>query len=80
MKRQKSSMPRVVEVAISKVATPSVNAERTMMRLRPMRSAICPTTGAATATPMVDAVIIRLIMTLLAWKTAVSIGRIGWGA
>ncbi len=42
---------RLDEVAVNIVARPNVNAEKTITRLRPMRSAILPVRGAASPTP-----------------------------
>ena len=48
-----------------------------MTRLRPMRSASRPTTGAASATPSVPAVTVRLTSNVVAWKVRARNGSRG---
>jgi len=71
---------RLVEVAASAVAAVSRNADPTMTRLRPMRSASRPTIGAAKATAMVVAVMVRLTAKWLASNTRMRSGSSGWVA
>ena len=79
-KRHSSSCARLAEVAASAVASARRNAEATITRLRPTRSARRPTPGAARATAIVDAVTVRLTAKWVAEKTRISIGSSGWVA
>jgi len=68
---------RFVEVAASAVAAVTTNADPTITRRRPMTSARRPTTGAAMATPIVEAVTVRLTAKCVVVKTRISSGRSG---
>ena len=76
-KRQSISCGRLAEVAARAVATASRNADATITRLRPTRSARRPTAGAASATATVDAVTVRLTAKWVAEKTRISSGSSG---
>ena len=59
MKRQKSSVRRPGDVAASTVGAASTMIDRTMTRLRLTCSVKAPRMGAASATPSVEALIVR---------------------
>ena len=79
MNRQTINAVRPGEVAARNVVAARAQAENRMTRLRPNRSASRPTNGAARATPTVEAVNVRLTLTLSAWKTEVNSGSKGCG-
>ena len=76
-KRHAMSCHSEVAVAESSVAAASANAAPTMTRLRPTRSASRPATGAATATPNVPAVSVRLTSNVPAWNARARNGSSG---
>jgi hypothetical protein len=76
-KRQKIRTWRPDEVADIRVAMPMRAAEATMTRLRPRRSAIWPTKGAARATAAVAAVTVSTTWLCEARKTFSSSGKTG---
>src|ERR1019366_4997711 len=78
--RQKSSCPKLVDVAASSVGTASRNAAGTMTRLRPKRSATTPAKGAAIATASVEADTTRLIAAAETRNSRASMGNSGCGA
>jgi hypothetical protein len=76
-KRQKISQPRELELAAAQVGTASRSAETRITRLRFIRSVKVPSSGAATATPNVDALTVQPTADLEAWKSASSKGKSG---
>jgi hypothetical protein len=79
-KRQKRSWRRLPASAASRIGAASRNADHTITRLRPNRSAAAPANGAATATARVDAVTIRLTAAAEEPNSRASIGNSGCGA
>ena len=77
MNRQKIRVFRVEAVEAANVVTAIPQADHTMTRFRPSRSATVPMSGAASATPAVAAVIVRLTATFEAPNTDVSSGNRG---
>src|SRR5580765_387815 len=75
--RQPMNCGKLDDVAANAVATVTTNADPTITRFRPMRSASRPTIGAAIATPIVDAVTVRLTAKCVALNTRISSGRRG---
>src|SRR5690348_9278533 len=70
-------MPSPGDVAAARLHKPSRNADHTITRLRPIRSARIPAKGAATATPNPASVTVMLTAISLALKIPVSIGSSG---
>jgi hypothetical protein len=66
-KRHITSMCRLCEVAASTVGTTSANIDTMMTRLRLIRSAKMPSSGAAIATPSVEALTVRPTCAFDAW-------------
>lgn len=79
-KRQNSSCPKLVAVAVSSVGTARRNAAGTITRLRPKRSATEPANGAENATASVDIVTTKLIAAAETRNSFASIGSRGCGA
>src|SRR5580765_498920 len=79
-KRQAINCERVVDVAERPVTSASATAEPTITRLRPIRSATRPMTGAPRATATVDAVTVRLTARWDALNTRIRSGSSGWVA
>ena len=76
-KRQKISWWRFCEVEASAVATVSVQADRTITRLKPSRSASRPMNGAKIATATVGAVMVSPASNVDASNVRVSSGSSG---
>src|SRR5690242_14001975 len=74
------SCAKVTAVAASSVGTASRNAEGTMTRLRPKRSATKPAQGAESSTPNVDAETIQLTRAADTPNSCESMGSRGCGA
>ena len=77
-KRHAITWGSVVEVAASAVASVNIQAEPTITRRRPSRSASRPTIGAKIATATVGAVIVRPASKVDAPKVRVKSGSSGW--
>jgi len=77
MNRHAMNWVRLDDVAAMAVAAVTPKADPRITRLRPIRSATRPTTGAATATPIVDAVTVRLTAKCVALNTRINSGSSG---
>src|SRR5262245_61873115 len=77
MNRQTRSCVRFEDVAAIAVATATPNADPRITRFRPIKSASRPTTGAAIATPIVEAVTVRLTAKCVVLNTRINSGRSG---
>ena len=75
--RQKINCGSVTAVDASAVAIASANADATIVRRNPKRSATRPTIGAAMATASVGAVTVRLTAKLDAWNVRARSGSSG---
>jgi hypothetical protein len=75
--RQRTSCWRLVDVAASAVAIAIANADPTITRRKPRRSASRPMPGAARATATVGAVMVKLTSKLEAWKVRARSGNSG---
>ena len=68
----------MLEVAAAQVGTAISTIEMRMTRLRFMRSVKVPSSGAAMATPRVEALTVQPTADLEAWKSASKRGSSGW--